>query len=282
MGWEAAAASSLPRCPCWHRQPAPPLLKLTRLLVRPRRTPLLPMRAGWEPSQDKRPYGKMCFKSSLERADGSGSGSSSSSSDGQGKQEQQLQGSSTGGSSSSGGGDSGSSSGSSSGGSSSGGGSSGGGFGGLPDLFKSVGGGSGGLSRISDLFGSGSLVSSWTDMSYKLAGGWAAKGPDGSNAYCGKLQGAGAILFKGGGGGLMGKRSISFDVQAGSDGQLPDVTISLGSSSKVRARACQGCRVCCMPGCRVAAWPGAGLPPGCTRAATLTRMLCACRAFRPR
>lgn len=96
-----------------------------------------------------------------------------------------------------------------------------------------AGAGSAGTSIGGNPFGSASFLSGWQNWSYKVGNSWQAQGPDGSNAWCGTLQGYGAVQFKGGNGNFGGKQQLQFNIKADSNGKVPDITLMLKSSQKV-------------------------------------------------
>lgn len=87
---------------------------------------------------------------------------------------------------------------------------------------------------MGSLFKSNTFLTGWQDWSYKLGGSWQGQGPDGTNAWCGTVQAGGAVQFKGGNGNFGGKKQLKFEVKVDSTGQLPDFTLTLTSSQKVR------------------------------------------------
>lgn len=111
---------------------------------------------SWQPSADKRPGGKMCFKSSLDRSDSSVS-STGGNSNAQGNAHAQHNGNSNGG------------------------GNSGG------QQLRSQ--------WFPSWFPSNSLLSSWQDLTAKMDP-WSATAPDGQSAYCGTLEGHSSLTFK--------------------------------------------------------------------------------------
>lgn len=81
----------------------------------------------------------------------------------------------------------------------------------------------------------------WTDRSYNFESTWSSIGADGTNGYCAKLQGYGALLFEGKEGSLSGKKMLSFAVQKDNNGDVPDATVQLSSNKVQRKKDSMAC-----------------------------------------
>lgn len=119
---------------------------------------------GWQSSWDKRPWGKMCFKSSRERQDGGGEQHSAQADDADKRQQDHRDGSKK---------DQGD---------------------GAKDQGGSSGSGGGDSSRR--LFPANSLLTGWQDFGAAMLGGGSWTAPDGRSAYCGTLAGGAGLSFK--------------------------------------------------------------------------------------
>jgi hypothetical protein len=78
-------------------------------------------------------------------------------------------------------------------------------------------------------------VCSWTDRSYNYEKTWYASGADGTGGYCAGLWGYGALLFEANyDGSLHRKKMLSFAVQKGDDGNVPDAQLTLSSKEVIK------------------------------------------------